>query len=316
MISSEYKIYNPAKSNGGKFLIAIIVGITILLIILLIFNYPNIQSISFLILMLGIFIAIIAIFAYLIYAYYEMEYLLSKEFLLIKWGLKTTKIPINNIKRIIRPETKNYEGIRVGGVGIPGYLLGKFKYLIEGSFETVSLYVTKLDHLLFIETNGGNKKFYGISPSEEEEFLSAFNSLNKKKSLQETMDQIPFKSSKSSTKDIKFALSLFIVSIVLSFIGLIYFLLAYFQLPITIPLHFNYNLVPDRFGNKIDLIGVFVFFVIFGIGFSSLLYYYIHKRTHLDQTKYGYSIMILPIVIVLLFLIISFIMLNAIMAYT
>jgi hypothetical protein len=311
----EYKVYKPAKSNGGKFLIATTIGIAILLMVILVFTYPSIQSISFLILMLGIFIALIAIFAYLIYAYYEMEYLLSNEFLLIKWGLKTTKIPINNVKRIIRPDTRDYEGIRIGGVGLPGYLLGKFKYLIEGNFETVSLYVTKLDHLLFIETNNGNKKFYGISPSAEEEFLSSFKNLNEKMAPQITEDKIPFKSSKSSNRDIKLALSLFIVSIVLSLTGLIYFFVIYFQLPQIIPLHFGINSIPDRYGNKIDLIGVFVLFVIFGIGFSSLLYYYIHKRTHLDQTKYGYTIMILPVAIVILFLVISIITLNITLVY-
>lgn len=312
---SEYLVFKTAKSNGGKFLIGTTIGMAILLIIISVFTYPSINSIHISILLLGIFVAIIAIFVYLIYAYYEMEYLLSNEFLLIKWGLKTTKIPINNVKRIIRPETNDYEGIRIGGVGLPGYLMGKFKYLIEGNFETVSLYVTKLDHLLFVETNHGNKKFYGISPSEEEEFLNAFKNLNEKMALQITTDKIPFKSSKSSTRDIKFALSLFIVSIVLSLIGLIYFLVVYFQLPQIIPLHFGYNFTPDRYGNKIGLIVVFVLFVVFGIGFSSLLYYYIHKRTHLDQTKYGYTIMILPLAIVILFLIISVITLNVTLTY-
>ncbi|MFX1479423.1 MAG: PH domain-containing protein [Promethearchaeota archaeon] len=236
-----------------------------------------------------------------------MEYIVSNKFLLIKWGLKTTRIPIDKIKRIIRPETKNYEGIRLGGVGIPGYLFGKFKFLIEGNFETVYLYVTKLDNLLFIETNDG--KFYGITPSKEDEFIRILNNMNRNIEPSVIKKPEPFKATKQSSKDIRIALTLFIISIILSISGLIYFLTVYFQLPQTIPLHFNFKFVPDRYGNKVDLFAIFSLFIIFGIGLSTLLYYYIHRRTHLDQTKYGYSIMFLPVGVNLLFLILTIVIL-------
>jgi len=312
---SDYQIFKPAKSNGGKYIIFTTIAIIILFLTILISIYSSIQSVSVFLLMLSFFIAIIAIFSLLIYAYYELEYIITNEFLLIKWGLKTTRIPIDSIKRIIKSETKDYEGIRLGGVGIPGYLFGKFKFLIEGNFETVYLYATKLDNLLFIETNGKKKKFYGLTPAKEDEFISNLNRIGRNIEPQVIKKPEPFKVTKSSSKDIKYALSLFIVSIILSITGLAYFLFIYFQLPQTIPLHFNINFVPDSYGNKNDLLGIISLFIIFGIGFSALLYYYIHRRTHLDQTKYGYSIMILPAAISLLFLILTIVILNQTLAF-
>jgi hypothetical protein len=310
-----YQVFKHAKSNGGKYMIITTVVVAILLLWVIISIYPVIQNISLLITMLSIFLAIISSFSVLIYAYYEMEYIISNEFLLIKWGLRTKKIAIENIKRVIKPETKDYEGIRLGGVGIPGYLFGKFKFLIEGNFETVSLYATKLDRLLFVETDGQHKKFYGITPREEDEFITTLNNLNRTIEPQIEEKPTPFKTTKSSSKDIKIALTLFIVSIVLSVSGLVYFLVIYFQLPQTVPLHFNINFEPNRYGNKIDLIGLISFFMAFGIGFSSLLYYYIHRRTHLDQTKYGYSVMLIPLAISLVFLIMTIVILNQTLAF-
>jgi hypothetical protein len=286
-----------------------------LFLIILVSTYPSIQSVSVFILIFCFFIAIIAIFSLLIYAYYELEYILTNEFLLIKWGLKTTRIPIEKVKRVIKPETKNYEGVRLGGVGFPGYLFGKFKYLIEGNFETVYLYATKLNNLVFVETNGKKRKLYGITPAKEDDFIRILSDVSKNIESRIIIKAEPFKPTKYSSKDIKYALSLFIISIALSISGLSYFLIIYFQLPQTVPLHFDINFIPNRYGNKIDLLGVLSFFIILGIGFSTLLYYYIHRRTHLDQTKYGYSIMLLPVAINIIFLILTIVILNQTLAF-
>ncbi|MEJ2251872.1 MAG: PH domain-containing protein, partial [Candidatus Lokiarchaeota archaeon] len=173
---SETKIFKPEKSNGGKYLLLTTIAISILLIVITIPIYQHIHSLFFYTLLISIFTAVVIIFALLVYAYYEMEYILTENYLLIKWGLKTTRIQLKTITSIIRPPNKNYQGIRLGGVGIPGYLFGKFKYLIEGNFKTVSLYATKIDNLLFIETNGRKEKFYGITPAYEEDFFSLLNS--------------------------------------------------------------------------------------------------------------------------------------------
>ncbi len=311
----ENQIFKPAKSNGGKYLTFITVAITALILIILISIYPILQNVSLLILILSIFITIIVIFILLIYAYYELEYILTDEYLLIKWGLKTTRIHVDAIKRVIKPETKHYEGIRLGGVGIPGYLFGKFKFLIEGVFETVFLYATKLDNLLYIETKGQKKKLYGITPAKDDDFIRSLKDISRNIESQVIKKPKTFKITKSSSKDIKYALSLFLISILLSISGLTYFLIIYFQLPQTIPLHFSIHFVPNRYGNKIDLLGIFSFFIIFGIGLSSVLYYYIHRKTHLDQTKYGYSIMLLPVAINTLFLILTIVILNQTLAF-
>ncbi len=312
----ENVIFKPAKSNGGKYIIIITIALTLLFSILFISIYPSIQIMSLFILLLCFFLAIIAVFTLLIYAYYELEYILSNEFLLIKWGLKTKRIPVAMVKRIIRSESKDYEGIRLGGVGLPGYLFGRFKFLIDGKFETVSLYATKLNNLLFIETNGKKKKLYGITPANEGDFINMLQSIDKNIGSQVVNKTGALKDTMSSSKDIKLALSLFIFTIILSISGLVYFLIIYFQLPQTIPLHFNINFVPDRYGDKTDLLGIISIFIIFGIGFSALLYYYIHRRTHLDQTKYGYSIMLLPIAINVLFLILTIVILNETLAFS
>jgi hypothetical protein len=311
----ENRIFKPAKSNGGKYMIFTTVAIAILLLTVLILIYPALQNIFFLILALSVYIAIIASFSLLIYAYYEMDYIISNEFFLIKWGLKTTKIPIENIKRIVKPETNHYEGIRLGGVGLPGYLFGKFKYLLEGNFESVNLYATRLKNLLFVETFDKKKKLYGITPALEDEFIRFLDDKSKEIESSVIKKPEPFKTTRNSSKDIKYALTLFIISIIIAVSGLIYFLIVYFQLPQIVPLHFGANFVPNRYGDKIELIWIFLFFILFGIGFSTLIYYYIHKRTHLDQTKFGYSVMLLPIAISMLFLILTIVILNQTLAF-
>ena len=230
-------------------------------------------------------------------------------------ALKTTRIHLNKIKRIIKAPTRNYQGVRLGGVGIPGYLFGRFKYLIEDNFETISLYATKLDHLLFIETIDGKRKFYGVTPDKEEDFIKTFNNLHEVTKPEVLANSDAKQVVKYNPKDIKYALSLFILSLLLSVSLTVYFLIVYVQLPQTIPLHFSINFVPNRYGDKIELFVVFLFLIILGIGFASLIYYYIHRRTHLDQTKYGYSIMILPVAINLLFLIITTLILTQTLAF-
>ncbi len=310
------RIFKPAKSRGGKYLSIITISIAILFLIIFFATYPLNNNISYSVILISIYTITIAGLILLIYAYYELEYILTSENLLIKWGLKTTKVPINEIERIIKAPTKMYQGIRLGGVGVPGYLFGRFKYLIQDEFETVSLYATKLDTLIFIETiDNGKKKFYGITPAEEEEFLTAINESRGVKELQIKDNEKTFPSFINRARDIKYALSLFILSLIISVSGLIYFLAIYVHLPQTVPLHFDSNFMPNQYGSKVNLLGVIFLFIFFGIGFSSLLYYYIHKRTHLDQTRYGYSIMFLPLAISLMFLIITIIILVETLAF-
>ena len=172
-----------------------------------------------------------------------------------------------------------------------------------------------MDTLLFIETKDRKRKFYGITPAKEDEFLKLFNELGGNVELRGSGKVEEKRVIDYDSKDIKYALSLLVISIVLSISGFVYFLITYYQLPQTIPLHFSLNFTPDRYGDKQELLGVFIILILFGIGFASLLYYYIHKRTHLDQTKYGYSVMILPFLLNLTILIMTIVILNATQAF-
>ena len=56
-------------------------------------------------------------------------------------------------------------------MGLPGHLIGKFRLLIEGIFQKVSLYATRLENLILIKSQERPNKYYGITPEKVEEFI-------------------------------------------------------------------------------------------------------------------------------------------------
>jgi len=203
----------------------------------------------------------------------------------------------------------------VAGVGIPDYLIGRFKILLDGKFESIRLYITKTEKNVFIYLKNG--KIYGLSPQEPDKFIEILknegkfqmiSSIDTMKPLEQPLD--------ISAKYRKKSFILFNFSIILCIIIVAVFIFYYFQLPNeNIPLHWNASNLPDKFGSKIELIWNLVFIISFGEGLPLLFYYLIIKKSEFGKSKIGIYLMLLPLIILIIFLILQVIIFNQTIEY-
>jgi len=307
-------IFPPKKSKGGissLILFGLLMSLTVPILIMFIIVFNNI-----------IFVILFSIFtvfmgclvAYISYQFYSLKYILTKNELTIKCGIRTQKISYKSIEKIGKSPKKHLDGIRVFGTAIPGFLQGKFRILLEGSYENISLYATKLENLIFILTNYGTKlKYYGITPENPEEFIYSIKHKNEDINLIEVDTTKKLQSSPEEMhKYIKYTQILFIVSIALIVAIIFYSLIMYGKLPSIIPLHFDINLIPDWWGPKPLLLLGLILLLGIGISLTILLYHWTMSRSELAKSPDGYKIMLLPLIINLTFLLIDILIFSLI----
>ncbi len=298
-------VFKPVPSNGGIYSWILLILIEILFIsISLILRNENIAWIFYL---FAIFMGLM--FGLIVFGYYNMRFIFTENGLRLKWAFFNHVIPYESIEKIGFPSGKIRDGIRAGGIGIPGYLFGKFKLVLDGNLTNVSLYSTKLDSLVFLFVNSGKKsKCYGLTPEKSHDFVNAVKSRN-------TMsEEITIDTEKSIQQDInissknqKYAKIVFIISLTVVMISAIYYAINYGRLPETnIPLHWGIDGQANRWGSKLELLFYFYFTIIFGVFLSVLLYYFVCKKSEIGKTKWGYVIMFLPLSINILFMGINF----------
>lgn len=311
---SNQNVFQPVKSNGGYYLLIILVIISALLTFLGV-RMLLIAGVTVSLLIFGLDIGIVVVFAIFLYGFYGMKYILTNEYLIIKWGFFKKVIPYRTIADIEYPKGRIYQGIREGGANVPGFYLGRFKLMFEGEFWGVSLYATSLSNLLLIKMNNGN--YYGISPENGDLFYKRINEGHPQIEEKEIDTNKPLNQSPEvSLRNKRIGLGIFILSLLVSATTLIYFLYIYPQLSGTVPLHFGVNGVPNGYGSKSILIDIQIFYVIFGVGFSILIYEYVVRKRQLVKTMTGVVVMLLPLAINILFLVITIFMLHSVIIYS
>lgn len=299
------RIYLPRKSNGGIYCSSFLAGTIILMMVILFALYLFLNDLLIVILFSLFTVFLEAILVYITYGFYSMKYILTENELKIKYGLSTKNIPYTLIENLGRSFKPYYRGIRVCGVGIPGYLQGKFRLSLNGKFTDITLFATKLENLILILTNEGfNGKYYGITLNNLDEFLLELKNRSGGIGIMEIDSSKKISSSPEALKYVRYCKFLFLAALILLPISAVYFLFVFVGLPQTIPIHFGFNLIPDSYGPKWFLFVVITFFIGIGITLTLSLHRWV-STSEIFKTPDGYKVMLLPLFINLLFLIIN-----------
>ncbi|MFX1238273.1 MAG: PH domain-containing protein [Promethearchaeota archaeon] len=238
-----------------------------------------------------------------------MRYILDEEILIFKSGFFKMTIPYNTIYMISRPINNKYKGIRTLGVALPGYYAGRFKLFLDGKFESVRLFATKLNNLIFInvKNNKGKDLFIGITPEDSIGFISRIKV--KQSTIQENQvdpKKPLIQDEKESRKNERRTIIIYRLTLSIILISVIMLFLFYPFLPEIIPIHYNIYGIPDAWGHKYVFLAMFVILYLFELVLSLLFFHLFLKKSELRKTKYGYIIMIFIAFVCLLFFIVAF----------
>jgi hypothetical protein len=161
--------------------IILLMGVVSMLIIPL-FNH----SLSFLFIayLLSAFLVAIPIpfLAYRTYALFNAEYILERDGIRLKWGLRLEDIPMNEILWVQQAKTYPHP-IHYPFFQIPGALLGQVK---QPNGEMIEFIASEKKNLVLI---GLKNKIYAVSPLELEKFLTVFTDQLEYGSLAEIIPQ-------------------------------------------------------------------------------------------------------------------------------
>ena len=101
------------------------------------------------------------------YALMNARYILERDGLRIRWGLRTEDIPLNDIKWLRRANESGYS-IQMPKLGWSGAILGEKQFESLGAIEFIA---SDFEKLILIATDA---KIYAISPNNPRDFELAF----------------------------------------------------------------------------------------------------------------------------------------------
>jgi hypothetical protein len=304
--------FKPSKSNGGIWSIGFLVG-TVLILIVPMILLASLKEPWFFVFMGGMIGLLFILFGITTYGYYSMKYIVTNDTLILKWSIFQRKIPLNKIRSISSILNPNLQGIRAFGVGIPGHLVGRFLLKFGGHFTPTTLYATNLENLVIIQTDGN--KTYGITPDIRDEFIATLKSSNPSLRETELDSTLPVQSSDANIKKSRAWIStLFSVCLALVVGTFIYTIIIYPSLNDVIPLHWGVGGVPDRFGNKNGLLIMVSIFSGLEILISALVYLWMRK-SDIGKIRMGILIMVFPLIISLVFSVLTVIIVQATVNY-
>ncbi|MBN1802635.1 MAG: DUF1648 domain-containing protein [Candidatus Lokiarchaeota archaeon] len=303
--SLTQNIFRPEKSKGGfcfsTFFLILLIILMVNLIIVLVMN----QVVTFIVLLIITSIMFI-IFGVFGLGYYNMKYEFLEDRLLLKSGIYKSSVVYNTVSVLGKPNSYKLSGIRTNGVAIPGYLAGHFKIFFDGKLETVRLFVTKMNKLVLLrgKDSNGAERVYGVSPKDEEGFITALKS--RCTSAEETRfdpEKLLTQDESNSLKYASRSRNIYYFSIILSTLTVLFIIVSYLFLPDIIPIHYNIVGAPDAWGNKISYFILLFCVIAFEVFFTLVFYHTFLKRSELRKTKYGSIIMIIPLSICFVFFI-------------
>ena len=163
-------IFKPHRFTGILVGIAIIISLLALDALLLSYLRQSPVSLVFFIFTLLVILSfpLLALLGYLVYGLFNLRYQLHRNALTIVWGAIQHVIPMGSIRKVVRGEDLGEE-IKVRGVRWPGYVVGHSQ--IEGIGRALFYATEPVAGQLLVVTP---TRAYGISPSDADGFLDAF----------------------------------------------------------------------------------------------------------------------------------------------
>lgn len=148
------------------------------------------------------------IFIVLLVGSYAMDYRIKDDTLLICWGLRTIKIPLNEINEVIKVKGKS-NLYSILGASWPGYMVGL--YSAKG-LGPVKMYATQPHQgFVYLKTNRG---FFGLTPSNDA-LIDRIAEETEKEITFIDMDKMPAEIKGRSMQDDGFYRLLYILNILL-----------------------------------------------------------------------------------------------------
>jgi hypothetical protein len=309
MQSDDARTFQPAPSKGGfwSILFGVLIGgllSAVFIPVMILASDATLTSFGV------IFIAgISSLFCIVIHGYYKMAYVVSVNYLVLRWGFFKTVIPFTTIARIGKPNSTTFDGIRTGGVGIPDHLYGAFRLLIDGSYKPIKLVATKIANLVIIVTASG--KYYGITPAKPDDFIAALKQKISTGSEKTFDNKQRLAQPESTTRKYQvLTTTLFIAAFIEAGINFAYMLVVFPRLPDIVPVHYDLGGIPNRFGSKDELVWSSLLPLGILIGLAVLLYAATRWKSQLQRSAYGVAIMLLPLAVGLVFLILNVVLIS------
>ena len=126
-------------------------------------------GLNFVIFLLDVLLALVPLplFAYRLYALMRADYILDRDSLELRWGLRDEDIPLTDIEWL-RPASDLTAPLRLPWLPIPGAVLGTRRHPDLG---TVEFLASNPRNLLLVATS---KRVYAISPENAAKFAGTF----------------------------------------------------------------------------------------------------------------------------------------------
>ena len=232
------KVFRPSQTKSSfvwTIILLLIIDVPILAVMFLSF-----QQVSFLFVVLIAVLAIIdgALLTLEVFSK-KMAFTVQENTFVVKFGFSKRKIPYSSIKAVKVSETSLL--LRVFGASWPGMHWGLYTAKELGK---VWVYSTKMSgDFVVIELVDGNKIV--VSPQDSQ---ALSNELNTKRAQFGTATNVK---GLDSAKKFVYLQVATVLGAFFVFLG--YLLWIYPTLPETIPVHFDFNMVPNRWGHKSEL---------------------------------------------------------------
>jgi hypothetical protein len=261
--------YRPSRSKGSAVWAIILIAI-IDVPLLLFLLFPQGPTVLFLI--FGVIIASAdGLILSLTFLGKRMSYILGEKHLTINLSLSKRRIPYASIRTVEHSNTSLL--LRLFGASWPGFHWGLYKAKDVGN---IWVYATKMKGD-FILIQLVNEKKIAISPANPKDFLTDIQTWKNKFGTANPSEVEVFGTSRRTV----YTQILAVTAAFAIFLG--YLLWIYPSLPEIIPVHFDFNWNPNRWGYKSEL------FVIAGI---AALFPIINAIVTLKFGKYGKELVI------------------------
>jgi len=235
-----FKAHHSEKTKYYSLIFILIISIPIGIILFLTLQGP----IFFSVLMFTVLLGVLFLLAYFSLSTGSARYELSNKNLAVLFGLIKKRI---DYTRIVEVEIVNLKLVlRLFGASLPGFHWGFYRT----SIGNAHVYATRIEGKFIVITLDDGEKI-AISPEEPERFLEALKEKGYLFKIQTN------KEISQQTQSIQKAVYIQVLAVSITYVAFLgYFFWVYVQLPQIIPLHFGFNGVANRFGDKLELLWV------------------------------------------------------------
>ncbi|MGD6850690.1 MAG: PH domain-containing protein [Candidatus Bathyarchaeia archaeon] len=233
-----FPAHHSATSKYYGLIFLLIIAVPIGIILYLTLEGPLIYSVF----MFGILLGVLALLSYFVVAGGNTRYELSAKALRVNFGLLRKTVDYTRIDKV---EVVNLGlSLRLFGASLPGFHWGLFRT----SVGSLHVYATKISGDFVVLTLADGEKL-ALSPQNPQRLLEA---LEQNRSLFGRQNPREIESREEALKRI---LYLQVIAVTAAYLAVLcYFLWVYVSLPQIVPLHFGFDGVPNRFGDKSELL--------------------------------------------------------------